>query len=1022
MAQPSQTAPPLAKRERSPWQVAGLAGTLLAALSVLVPAVGGWLRHTLLMLVATLAIAKDLLLVGGIAFLIASLLAPLEALGWWAGWYGEDLQTVQTPGMLAEPLPEPSTITRYVIYLDGIAQGKYTYLPDVEEFLAALAADMPDDIVLIKGIMSYSVINRSLTERRMLAFFWRLADRLQMSPSGGVLGLLLSLLINLRNVIVVGVTADQRYGPIYGQGTAQVIFNSLMNYGYRHNSGIPVTLLGYSGGAQISLRAALTLKQLLKAPIDVISLAGVISGNHNLLELEHLYHLVGDRDWVEKQGAVLFPQRWRLFPLSPWNRARQRRKITISSLGSMGHNGADGPYSISARLPDGRTHLEATVRAVSDILQGKSALVSNTQVAKPSNYERYWQAAFNRPDYYPLSQTVDPALYRAIAPWMGRLILPKQNERRQVRGVWFEIHHAPPEHAHLVGQIAVLRWQQTPGIQFFLQQTTRDVFFSEETEYSICQGLVHPLRLDRWQQVEPLESLAGSRPYDDVLVMLDKPTVQDTQIDGEGRSLLSITREPVQITGRYYALATILEPVDGDGQPWLESAEAESVEAESVATESAETRSAETESAETESAKPAPEYFRIQHFNRATRQFDGPTEIVHFPPVMPDANGLPPSTTRGLEQSPAGRDGWYLYGAKDAAGVFVVQAIAPRTLLRLTPDQTIGDRREAWQFLKRDAWNQIIDLKGNVRSTLLSDEKSDESSDSPKGAASQTGFSEGAKALVIHLYGGIGGAQAEPQAQGPLYFGHFAYGVATVVREPLADELIFDIHYHQVYTHNTDGVIAGTLAWHRFLGDRQFGWLGVRPVCDLVIQYDPFTNPFDFGGVQSSALDGLLTQLEIMTARYRVGDGTGGTYVGPAHNCSQDSNQALYAAVKNLGDVLNQMPELKDWFDQHPDQAARFRKLVQLGCFIKREMLPLGTARADWKTNDRTLGVSPESEILYNLTVGLISWRTLLPRIACETIARQFLNQGARIWVLQTCQVGGDRPEIAPVAPTPLGW
>ncbi|GAB4474530.1 MAG: hypothetical protein OHK0037_35460 [Elainellaceae cyanobacterium] len=997
MGQPSQTVTRAAKRGRSPWQVAGVVGTLLTALSLVIPAVGGWLAHTLLMLTATLSITKDLLLVGGIAFLVASLLAPLEALGWWAGWYGDDLQTVQTPGMLAEPLPEPSSITRYVIYLDGIAQGKYTYLPDVEEFLATLAADMPDDIVLIKGIMSYSVINRSLTERRMLAFFWRLVDRLQMSPSGGVLGLLLSFLINLRNVIVVGVTADQRYGPIYGQGTAQVIFNSLMNYGYRPNSGIPVTLLGYSGGAQISLRAALTLKQLLQAPIDVISLAGVISGNHNLLELEHLYHLVGDRDWVEKQGAVLFPQRWRLFPLSSWNRARQRSKITISSLGSMGHNGADGPYSVTARLPDGRTHLEATVRAVSDILQGKSLLVSNTQVAKPSNYERYWQAAFNRPDYYLLSQTVDPAMYRAIAPWVGRLILPTQDERRQVRGVWFEVHHAPPEHAHLVGQIAVLRWQQTPGIQFFLQQTTRDVFFSEETEYSICQGLVHPLRLDRWQQVDPLESLAGSRPYDDVLVMLDEPTVQDTQICGEGRSLLTITREPVQITGRYYALAKVLEPVDADGKPLSNSAQAES-------------------------AEPAPEYFRIQHFNRATRQFDGPTEMVHFPLVMPDANDLPPSTTRGLERSPAGHDGWYLYGAKDAAGVFVVQAIAPRALLRLNPEQTIGDRREAWQFLKRDAWDTLADLKGNVRSTLLSPESADQTQNSPQNPESQAGFVEGSRALVIHLYGGIGGAQAEPQAQGPLYFGHFAYGVATVVREPLADELMFDIHYYQVYTHNTDGVIAGALAWHRFLGDRQFGWLGVRPVCDLVIQYDPFTNPFDFGGVKASALDGLLTQLEIMTARYRVGDGTGGTYVGPAHNCSQDSNQALYAAVKNLGDVLNQMPALKTWLDGYPDQAARFEKLVQLGRFIKREMLPLGTARADWKTNDSTLGVSPESEILYNLTVGLISWRTLLPRLACETIARQFLNQGARIWVLRTSQVGGDRPEIAPVAPTPLGW
>jgi len=96
MGQPSQTPTRAAKQGRSPWPVASVAGAVLAALLAastrLVPAVGGWLSHMLLMLTATLSMTKDLLLVGGLAVLVASLLTPLEALGWWAGWYGEDLR------------------------------------------------------------------------------------------------------------------------------------------------------------------------------------------------------------------------------------------------------------------------------------------------------------------------------------------------------------------------------------------------------------------------------------------------------------------------------------------------------------------------------------------------------------------------------------------------------------------------------------------------------------------------------------------------------------------------------------------------------------------------------------------------------------------------------------------------------------------------------------------------------------------------------------------------------------------
>ncbi|NJN86780.1 MAG: hypothetical protein HC881_11260 [Leptolyngbyaceae cyanobacterium SL_7_1] len=267
----------------------------------------------------------------------------------------------------------------------------------------------------------------------MLSFFWRLADRFQMTASGGIFGALVGATINIRNVLTVSVSADQRYGPIYNQGTAQVIYNSLLNYGYPANRRIPITLVGYSGGAQMAIGAAPYLKRALKTSIEVISLSGVMSGNQNVLELNHLYHLVGKQDWIEKEGPVLFPRRWRLFALSYWNRARRRGKISIISLGKVGHNGATGPYGVEARLPDGRTHLEQTTELVSGLIQGTSSFARSTKRRKPSDYERYQMAAFNRPEYYPLDQTVDPTLYRPIAPWMGRLILPLSGNARSCR-------------------------------------------------------------------------------------------------------------------------------------------------------------------------------------------------------------------------------------------------------------------------------------------------------------------------------------------------------------------------------------------------------------------------------------------------------------------------------------------------------------------------------------------------------------------------------------------------------------
>jgi len=52
-------------------------------------------------------------------------LAPLEALGWWAGWYGEQVDNTLQKGSRKSITKKAA---RYVVYLDGIGQSTFEYL------------------------------------------------------------------------------------------------------------------------------------------------------------------------------------------------------------------------------------------------------------------------------------------------------------------------------------------------------------------------------------------------------------------------------------------------------------------------------------------------------------------------------------------------------------------------------------------------------------------------------------------------------------------------------------------------------------------------------------------------------------------------------------------------------------------------------------------------------------------------------------------------------------------------------
>jgi predicted Abi (CAAX) family protease len=242
-----------------------------------------------------------------------------------------------------------------------------------------------------------------------------------------------------------------------------------------------------------------------------------------------------------------------------------------------------------------------------------------------------------------------------------------------------------------------------------------------------------------------------------------------------------------------------------------------------------------------------------------------------------------------------------------------------------------------------------------------------------------------------------------------------------VVREPITQELQFDINYHQVYTHNRRGLVAGTLDWSLYMGNRQWGFAGTRPVSDILIKLPAYTEPFDFDGRAWSAIDDLRLELELMTARYRTGDGTGVTYIGPANNCAQDSNQAMYASATHLEEaVLAHQSTLDTGEADNPAQARQFQQLLNLRRNLQQELLPFGSARADWADQHASLGSNLSDFPLKTLGRGLLSWRTMLPRKASDTITQLCLRHGAALWVLRTNQIGGYDPDIEPLAPATL--
>lgn len=301
----------------------------------------------------------------------AAIAVPITVLMWWAGWTRragpahapDQSATAAEPAAAGFTAPSPGP---FLVYFSGVGDISDVYQSGYEDDLLNAVAARVGGLVVISDVFGFSVDNLSMTSQRRLGWFWTWVHHVRLrklSPlrSAGVL-------INLRNILHVSVSADARYGPIYNYSVAEMTVQGLLRHGYVLGSGAPVALLGFSGGAQIALAVAGTVQATLAAPVQVITMGGIMNASRSLRTITRLTLLYGTRDHARWLSDWVFPARWPLPRDSDWNRALAAGRIRRICLGPLRHTKRNSYLDGTVHLPDGRSYRDATADAIAELL------------------------------------------------------------------------------------------------------------------------------------------------------------------------------------------------------------------------------------------------------------------------------------------------------------------------------------------------------------------------------------------------------------------------------------------------------------------------------------------------------------------------------------------------------------------------------------------------------------------------------------------------------------------------------
>lgn len=301
-----------------------------------------------------------LLLLAGCVLLVWGTLAPVGTIVWW-------LKQNRELGLKrSSPLPETdrtippktSTINCYIIYLPGVGDFSSDQLTDGEEWFLDRLVQQHPHCVTVRDVFPYSVANQDLNGKHFLTPLWQWAKQADVD-----------VIIKIRNLWRFAISADDRYGLIYNQGIADTIIermNAVHPLPRSHQKPLKIILIGTSGGVQVALGAVNYLEQWLNAQLIVVSMGGTFDGENGFEAVDRVYHLRGQRDWIEDLPRFVFASRWPVTVGSPFNQARRQGRYTALSSGSHTHDGKEGYFGLASVRP-GVSYVKLTLQVVNQL-------------------------------------------------------------------------------------------------------------------------------------------------------------------------------------------------------------------------------------------------------------------------------------------------------------------------------------------------------------------------------------------------------------------------------------------------------------------------------------------------------------------------------------------------------------------------------------------------------------------------------------------------------------------------------
>ncbi|KAI9142029.1 hypothetical protein BKA69DRAFT_1166388 [Paraphysoderma sedebokerense] len=570
--------------------------------------------------------------------------------------------------------------------------------------------------------------------------------------------------------------------------------------------------------------------------------------------------------------------------------------------------------------------------------------------------------------------------------WTGRLILPPKNKRSPNGTVYMEVYTTPKDISINISivNVAYDLAQQFPKDLY--RRTVVDVDLDKNRkaiDKAIKRGVRPLVRLHKWDNVSPLESLAGARTW--ITTIADISTVDNmevllksTRYDADTNTVY-IADEPVEIVGRQVTLVQVVGPVD---------------EAKSE--------------------------YSVRLWNEKTNSFfGGEIRTVLFKtwkPLQPVTDALKRRyrfKPTDMHKHRLNQWGWYLFGEMGPTSQKLeIRAIEPRRITMIDNElveRYTTDINVAKKMVNSDFWKNTAQKRGKFLVWKVIGVKGSDS------------WELGSKGLIVSVSGGLGGSKGELQLPFRKQFnsGHLSLGISTVVICPITKFQKFEIEYFQVYASNIESIVSGRQKSHVYLGSLERGWIFNRATSDVIIRHPALDHSFSFGGIYNyKFLSKVAEELQVMMARYRTGDGTGISKLSLFTSCVQDTNLALFNTLQHFRHRIKADSKIKNFLRAHPNDTdtALFNQLSSILDSYESEIVRKASARDDWSQDfaadsigrlEQQGGNKWDVNLFEALNRAIKARKMLVPRFLGDNLEILFAKHGASLWMMQYNHIPG---------------